>query len=112
VNNNIKGVIIDAGHGGIDSGAVGIDNLEEKELNLKAALYIYERLNELGISTKLTRDSDEYLPKDKRVKLIKELYDNNPNILLISNHMNAGGGDGSCGKLTFFEIIIILKTIY
>ena len=102
MNNKIVGVIVDAGHGNIDSGAVGIDGLEEKNLNLEASLYIYDRLNELGIPVKLTRDSDEYLPKEKRVARVLELYDNSPNVLLISNHINAGGAEGA-------EVIYSLK---
>ena len=97
----IEGVIIDAGHGGIDSGAVG-NNLLEKDLNLEASLYLYDRLKELGIPTKLVRDSDEYLPKEERVRRIKNLYSNSPNTILISNHMNAGNGEGA-------EIVYSLK---
>ena len=97
----IEGIIIDAGHGGIDSGAVG-NNLLEKDLNLKASLYIYNRLKELGIPTKLVRDNDEYLPKEERVRRIKNLYNNSPNTILISNHMNAGNGEGA-------EIVYSLK---
>ena len=97
----IEGIIIDAGHGGIDSGAVG-NNLLEKDLNLKVSLYIYNRLKELGIPTKLVRDNDEYLPKEERVRRIKNLYNNSPNTILISNHMNAGNGEGA-------EIVYSLK---
>ena len=64
---NSELVIIDAGHGGIDSGAVGY-GLEEKDLNLKIAKYIYSRLQELGIPSILVRTEDEYLPKDKRIE--------------------------------------------
>ncbi|MBQ9019674.1 MAG: LysM peptidoglycan-binding domain-containing protein [Bacilli bacterium] len=96
-----EGVIIDAGHGGIDSGAVG-NNLLEKDLNLKASNYMYKRLQELGIPSKVTRDSDEYLPKDKRIRRVLGLYDNNPNTILISNHINAGGGEGA-------EVVYSLK---
>ena len=102
MNNSIRGVIVDAGHGGIDSGAVGIGGLEEKNLNLEAALYIYDRLNQLGIATKLTRKEDEYLPKEERVKKVLSLYDNSPNVLLISNHINAGGAEGA-------EVVYSLK---
>ena len=42
-----KKIVIDAGHGGSDSGAVG-NGIIEKELTLKIAKYIYDRLNELG----------------------------------------------------------------
>ena len=103
MNNNIKGIIIDAGHGGMDSGAVGTDSIEEKNLNLEASLYMYDRLNELGIPVKLTRNSDEYLPKEERVKRILSLYDNSPNVILISNHINAGGAEGA-------EVVYSLKS--
>jgi N-acetylmuramoyl-L-alanine amidase len=102
MNSNIRGVIVDAGHGGLDSGAVGIGGLEEKNLNLEAALYINQRLNQLGIPSKLTRKEDEYLPKDERVKRILKLYDNNPNVILLSNHINAGGAEGA-------EVVYSLK---
>lgn len=91
--NNQELVIVDAGHGGIDSGAVG-NGLEEKDLNLQAATYIYDRLQELGIPSVITRTDDEYLPKDARVSRIRSITNNNPNTLLISNHINAGGADG------------------
>ena len=97
----IEGIIVDAGHGGIDSGAVG-NNLLEKDLNLQAATYMYNRLKELGIPAKLVRDNDEYLPKEERVRRIKNLYNNSPNTILISNHMNAGNGEGA-------EVVYSLK---
>lgn len=99
--NEFKGVIVDAGHGGIDSGAVG-NNLEEKNLNLQAATYIFNRLQELGIPSKMTRTDDEYLPKNERIKRVLSLYNNNPNTILISNHINAGGGEGA-------EVVYSLK---
>lgn len=94
-------VVIDAGHGGIDSGAVG-NNLEEKNLNLEVSKYIYKRLQELGIPVVITRTGDEYLPKEDRINRIREITNNNPNTLLISNHMNAGGGEGA-------EVVFSLK---
>ena len=99
--NEFVGVIIDAGHGGIDSGAIG-NNLQEKDLTLKISQYIYRRLNELGIPAKMTREEDDYLPKTERIKKVLELYNNSPNTILISNHINAGGAEGA-------EIIYSLK---
>ena len=90
--NKFEGIIIDAGHGGIDSGAVG-NNLEEKDLNLRASKYMYDRLKELGIPVKLTRKEDEYLPKQDRIERVLSLYNNSPGTILISNHINAGGSD-------------------
>lgn len=98
---NYELVVIDAGHGGIDSGAVG-SGLEEKDLTLKVSKYIYSRLQELGIPVVITRIEDEYLPKEERINRIKTITNNNPNTLLISNHINAGGGEGA-------EIVYSLK---
>ena len=99
--NNLVGVIVDAGHGGEDPGAVA-NNLKEKDLNLEAALYMYDRLKELGINAKLTRNTDEYLPKDARIARVKSLFNNSPGVILVSNHINAGGGEGA-------EIVYSLK---
>lgn len=101
MNTNLVGIIVDAGHGGIDSGAVG-NNLQEKELTLQISNYIFNRLQELGIPAKMTRTEDEYLPKEKRVQRVLELYNNSPNTILISNHINAGGGEGA-------EVVYSLK---
>ena len=101
IGDNMKElVIIDAGHGGMDSGAVG-NGLEEKDLNLEVSKYIYDRLQELGIPAMLTRIDDEYLPKDKRIQRIQNMM-NYQDAILISNHMNAGGGEGA-------EVVYSLK---
>ncbi len=94
MNNNFVGVIVDAGHGGVDSGAVA-NGLEEKDLTLQAATYMYNRLQELGIPAKMTRTDDEYLPKNERIERVLSLYDNSPNTILVANHINAGGGEGA-----------------
>lgn len=96
-----KKIIIDAGHGGIDGGAIG-NGLIEKELNLQASNYMYNRFKELGIPVKMTRKDDEYLPKTERVNRVKELYNNDANVILVSNHINAGGGEGA-------EVVYSLK---
>lgn len=108
---NNKRVVIDAGHGGADSGAVA-NGLVEKDLTLKIAKYLKNRFDELGIESSLTRDGDITLNPTDRVNKVLNLYGNDKDVIVLSNHINAGGGDGSCGKLTFFEIIMILKTIY
>ena len=95
-------VIVDAGHGGIDSGAVG-NNLKEKDLTLEAAKYMFNRLKDLGINAVMTRTDDEYLPKRDRINRILSLYNNNPNTLIISNHINAGGAEGA-------EVVYSLKS--
>ena len=77
----------DTPHGGVDSGAVG-NGLQEKDLNLQAATYMYNRLKELGIPTTLTRDIDETLERDERVSRILDSFGNDPDVILVSNHIN------------------------
>jgi len=86
----ITGVVIDAGHGGDDPGAVG-NNTQEKDLTLLISQYMYERLRELGVPVKMTRTSDETLSPNERVNRILNAYGNDPNVIVISNHINAGG---------------------
>ena len=88
-------VVIDAGHGGTDSGAVG-GGIIEKDLTLQISNYIYKRLNELGIPVKMTRTTDETVNPSDRVRRVLNAYGNDPNVLVVSNHINAGGGDGHC----------------
>lgn len=90
----VKGVVIDAGHGGEDPGASG-NGIIEKNLNLENSLYMYKRLNELGIPVTLTRNSDETLERKERIRRILDAYGNSSDVILISNHINAGGGDGA-----------------
>lgn len=89
-----KGVVIDAGHGGSDGGATG-NGIVEKDLNLKISKYISERLDDLGVENSLVRNSDVTLSPTERVKIVKEPYGNSSDVLVISNHINAGGGEGA-----------------
>ena len=93
MNDKFDGVIIDPGHGGVDSGARGKETLE-KDYNLLISRYMYDRFNELGIPVYITRDSDVTLNPSDRVNEILSFFGNNPNVVVISNHLNAGGGEG------------------
>ncbi len=88
----LKGVIIDPGHGGKDAGAVG-KNIKEKDYTLKISKYMYDRFKELGVPVRLTRDSDITLSPSNRVKEIKKHFDRTKDTIVISNHLNAGGGE-------------------
>lgn len=94
MNENFSGVIIDAGHGGVDSGARGSDMLE-KDYNLLISKYMYDRFRELGVPVYLTRDSDVTLEPKNRTNRILSFFGNDPNAIVISNHLNAGGGTGA-----------------
>lgn len=93
-NRATKKVVIDAGHGGNDPGAVS-GNLKEKDLNLEAAQYMYKRLQELGIPSTIVRNTDETLERKERINRIMNAYGNSPDVIMISNHINAGGGEGA-----------------
>lgn len=87
-------IVIDAGHGGSDRGAVG-NGIVEKDLNLLISEYMYNRLNELGIPVKMTRTTDETVSPNERVRRVLEAFENRNDVIVISNHINAGGGDGA-----------------
>ncbi len=94
MNNKLKGIVIDPGHGGSDSGAIG-NNTFEKDFSLKISKYMYNRLKELGVPVTLTRDTDITLSPTERVNKILNAYGNSDDVILISNHLNAGGGTGA-----------------
>ena len=89
-----KKVVIDAGHGGNDSGAIG-NGIIEKNLTLDISKYMYDRLKELGVPVKLTRDSDVDLPASERPQRVLDQYGNGKDVIVISNHINAGGAEGA-----------------
>lgn len=86
-------VIIDAGHGGSDPGALNGDIIE-KDYTLKISNYMYDRLNDLGIPAVITRSMDTTLSPTERINVISP-YIGSTNDIVISNHLNAGGGDGA-----------------
>ena len=90
----MKKVIIDAGHGGSDGGAVG-NGIVEKDLTLEISKYMSGRLDELGIDNTLIRDSDVTIEPNDRVKKVVAPYGSSDDVLVISNHINAGGGQGA-----------------
>ena len=55
---------------------------------------MYERFQEKGIPVTLIRSTDETISPTERVNRILAAYGDNPNVVVISNHINAAGGDG------------------
>ena len=90
----LTGIIIDPGHGGTDSGATGNDMLE-KDYTLLISEYMYDRFKELGVPVALTRNSDITLSPTERTSKILSEFGNNKDVIVISNHLNAGGGTGA-----------------
>lgn len=89
-----KKIVIDAGHGGDDPGT-SANGIVEKDLTLKISEYLHKRFDELGIPNEMTRTSDVTLGPNDRPSKAQSFYGNSSDVILLSNHINAGGGDGA-----------------
>ena len=95
----LKGIVIDPGHVGTDPGAVS-NGLKEKDFTLQISKYMYDRLKELGMPVRLTRDSDVTLTPKERVNKVQSFFDDGKDVVVVSNHLNAGGAkDKNVGKV-------------
>lgn len=86
-------IVVDAGHGGDDPGAVS-GGLREKDFTLEAANYMYNRFKELGVPVAITRDSDVTLSRQQRLNTMNNSFGTDPKVIILSNHINSGGGEG------------------
>lgn len=69
---NKKIIVLDAGHGGIDTGTSGVTGLHEKDLVLDMAKRVRKALQSRGgYSVYLTRDDDTYIPLGQRVRIAR-----------------------------------------
>lgn len=111
VQNGRKVIILDPGHGGMDSGAVGADGTEEKDLNLQIAKEIGEQLSVLGYAVLYTRTEDCALGAAQTVgQFIKmsdmkervRLQSEYPDATFISVHMNSYGAENVSGLQVFY----------
>ena len=89
-----KKIVIDAGHGGEDPGT-SANGIIEKEITLDISNYLHKRFDELGIPNEMTRTSDVTLGPNDRPKKAQSFYGTGEDVILLSNHVNAGGGDGA-----------------
>ena len=103
-------VVLDAGHGGVDGGAVGFNGTIEKKINLEYVKLLKGKLESRGIKVYLTRENDDGLysvfdknkknsDMKKRISLIKKY---NPN-LVVSVHMNSYRDSTVKGVFTYFR---------
>ena len=90
----LKGIVIDPGHGGSDPGAVG-NGIKEKDYALLISKYMYDRFKQLGVPVSITRTGDTTLSPKSRINKIKSFYGDSKDVIVISNHLNAGSGDGA-----------------
>lgn len=95
----VKRVVIDPGHGGFDSGAVGQSGLKEKDVTLDIALKLHERLKRRGnIKSFLTRTADYYIPLSARTVTANQYQAD----LFLSMHINANRSKKPHGSETYF----------
>lgn len=86
-------VVLDPGHGGVETGTAGENGLVEKDLNLTVARLAKERLEAEGATVVLTRTADYRITLQARAKIVQSLE---PPVF-ISVHHN-GGHDGPLDK--------------
>lgn len=89
----MKNVFLGIGHGGVDSGAVGIGGVKEKDLNLSIGLACNEVLINHGVNVLMSRTADENDTLDDRVNKCNAFLGKDG--LAVDIHNNAGGGNGA-----------------
>lgn len=77
-------------HGGNDPGT-SANGITEKDYTLKISQYMNKRLNDLGIENRMSRTGDETLGPDVRPDRVQSFYGKGNDVILVSNHINAGG---------------------
>lgn len=98
-------VVVDAGHGGTDGGAVGSDTgVQEAGLNLTVALRLSELLRERGANVVLTRTGEEALADSKQADMAaRRKVCNTPNAdIVVSIHMNKFTDRSISGAMAYY----------
>jgi len=95
----LRKIVLDPGHGGKDSGAVGVNRLAEKDIVLSVARKLAEKLRrELGVEVVLTRNDDTFIALEDRTAIANaERAD-----LFISLHVNASPNAETRGLETYY----------
>jgi N-acetylmuramoyl-L-alanine amidase len=92
-------VVIDAGHGGHDTGTIGPNGLLEKDLVLDVALRLGKLINQrLGATVVYTRADDTFIPLEQRTKIANQEKAD----LFISIHANSSPEPSATGVETYF----------
>jgi N-acetylmuramoyl-L-alanine amidase len=95
----LRAVVIDPGHGGAETGAVGSTGLQEKDVVLDVGKRLAKMLREqAGLEVYLTREGDQELPLTSRTALAN----NQRADLFISLHVNGSTSAGARGSETYF----------
>lgn len=94
----IRRVVVDAGHGGHDPGAIGPHGVREKDVTLAMARRLKRRLERVGFQVVLTRRDDRFLGLDERTALANTARGD----LFVSLHANAHPRRDRGGIETYF----------
>ena len=95
----IKRIVIDAGHGGKDPGAIGKGGLQEKDVVLKIAKGLKETLvSELGAEVIMIREDDKFIPLEERTAIANTKEAD----IFISVHANASFNRRASGVETYY----------
>lgn len=98
-------IVLDAGHGGSDSGKIGVNGAEEKVINLSIVKKIKGILEESGYEVVLTRESDDRLGNSQAEDLRKRvsIMDEAKPILAVSIHQNSYHDPAVFGAQVFYH---------
>jgi N-acetylmuramoyl-L-alanine amidase len=92
-------IVIDAGHGGHDSGTLGVDGLQEKDVVLDVALRLGKILHErLGAEIIYTRSDDTFIPLETRTAIANKAQAD----LFLSIHANSSSDSSARGVETYY----------
>ncbi len=92
-------IVIDAGHGGHDSGTLGVDGLQEKDVVLDVALRVGKLLHErLGAEMVYTRSDDTFIPLETRTAIANKAQAD----LFLSIHANSSQDESARGVETYY----------
>jgi N-acetylmuramoyl-L-alanine amidase len=94
----IRRIIVDAGHGGHDTGAIGPRGVREKDVTLAMARRLADKLRTLGFEVTLTRTDDRYLKLEERTAMANMARGD----LFVSLHTNANPRRDRSGVETYF----------
>ncbi|HWR16371.1 MAG TPA: N-acetylmuramoyl-L-alanine amidase [Terriglobales bacterium] len=92
-------IVVDAGHGGHDTGTIGPNGLMEKDLVLDVALRLGKALEQrLGAEVVYTRDDDTFIPLETRTAIANQQQAD----LFISVHANSSRDESARGVETYY----------
>lgn len=94
----VRTVVVDPGHGGVDPGVAGVLGLVEKDVNLKIALALRDELRRRDFEVVLTRDDDRHLNLAERAEIANAAGGD----IFVSLHCNGWFNEGARGLETYF----------